>query len=78
MHQKGPALSFHPSPFRLHSFGDGSPRTTASPLEGVLNMAFRPRKKKVKRGKFWRCPKCHKQVRVHQKRCRTCHQVLKR
>ena len=41
-------------------------------------MSLRPRKKKVKRGRFRRCPKCHKQVRIHQKRCRTCHQALKK
>lgn len=38
-------------------------------------MALRPRKKKVRQTKFRRCPKCQKIVRVHQKRCRTCHQV---
>jgi hypothetical protein len=42
----------------------------------VTGMAFRPRKKMIRRSRFRRCPKCHKQVRVHQKRCRTCHQVL--
>jgi uncharacterized paraquat-inducible protein A len=39
-------------------------------------MALRPRKKATKKNKFRRCPKCQKQVRIHQKRCRTCHQVL--
>jgi len=39
-------------------------------------MALRPRKKKVKKNRFRRCPKCQKQVRIHMKRCRTCHQVL--
>jgi hypothetical protein len=41
-------------------------------------MSLRPRKKKVKRSRFGRCPKCNKQVRIHQKRCRTCHQALKK
>jgi len=27
--------------------------------------------------RYKRCPKCNKQVRLHQVRCRTCHQVLK-
>jgi hypothetical protein len=39
-------------------------------------MPKRPRKKKVRQGKYRRCPKCQKQVRIHQKRCRTCHLVL--
>ena len=30
------------------------------------------------RNRFRRCPKCQKQVRIHQKRCKTCHQVLRR
>ncbi|HEV3259142.1 MAG TPA: hypothetical protein VG013_19875 [Gemmataceae bacterium] len=38
-------------------------------------MQARPRKKKVKQSRFRRCPKCHKQIRIHTKRCRTCHQV---
>lgn len=38
--------------------------------------AARPRKKKYKKVKFRRCPKCQKVVRLHQKRCKTCHQVL--
>ena len=41
-------------------------------------MSLRPRKKKVKQGRFLRCPKCKKQIRIHQKRCRTCHQVQPR
>ena len=40
-------------------------------------MPKRPRKKPVRRSKYRRCPKCNKQVRVHQVRCRTCHQVLR-
>jgi len=39
-------------------------------------MPKRPRNKKYHKSKFWRCPKCQKQVRVHQKRCRTCHLLL--
>jgi len=39
-------------------------------------MRARPRKKAVRTSRFRRCPKCHKQVRIHQRRCRTCHQVL--
>jgi hypothetical protein len=40
-------------------------------------MPKRPRKKTVRQSKYRRCPKCNKQVRVHQRRCRTCHQVLR-
>jgi hypothetical protein len=36
-------------------------------------MPLRPRIKRVRRNRFRRCPKCQKQIRVHQKRCRTCH-----
>jgi hypothetical protein len=36
-------------------------------------MVLRPRVKKVRRNRFRRCPKCHKQIRMHTKRCRTCH-----
>jgi hypothetical protein len=39
-------------------------------------MPLRPRKKRVRRNRFRRCPKCQKQVRIHQVRCKTCHQVL--
>ena len=39
-------------------------------------MPLRPKTKKVRRNRFRRCPKCQKQVRIHMKRCRTCHQVL--
>ncbi len=41
-------------------------------------MQARPRKKKVRRARFSRCPKCGKQIRKHQVRCRTCHQVQPR
>jgi hypothetical protein len=37
----------------------------------------RPHKKKARKNRYKRCPKCNKQVRPHQVRCRTCHQVLK-
>ncbi len=40
-------------------------------------MQTRPRKKKARKNRYKRCPKCNKQVRLHQVRCRTCHQVLK-
>jgi hypothetical protein len=40
-------------------------------------MVLRPRIKKVKRNRYKRCPKCNKQVRLHQVRCKTCHQLLK-
>jgi hypothetical protein len=36
-------------------------------------MQARPRKKKVRKSRFTRCPKCHKQIRKHQVRCTTCH-----
>jgi hypothetical protein len=41
-------------------------------------MQARPRKKKVRQSRFSRCPKCGKQIRKHQVRCRTCHQVQPR
>ncbi|MFN4258959.1 MAG: hypothetical protein ACK4RK_06650 [Gemmataceae bacterium] len=40
-------------------------------------MQTRPRTRKVKRKKYSRCPKCNKQVRLHQRRCKTCHLLLK-
>ncbi|HXG11144.1 MAG TPA: hypothetical protein VNK04_15395 [Gemmataceae bacterium] len=40
-------------------------------------MVLRPHKKKVRQAKFRRCPKCGKQIRPHQRRCKTCHQVLR-
>jgi hypothetical protein len=40
-------------------------------------MQARPHKKKARNARYRRCPKCHKQVRIHQVRCRTCHQVLR-
>jgi hypothetical protein len=40
-------------------------------------MQARPRTKARRKSRFSRCPKCQKQVRLHQKRCRTCHQLLK-
>jgi hypothetical protein len=36
-------------------------------------MQARPRKKKVRRARFRRCPKCDKLLRFHKKRCPTCH-----
>lgn len=39
-------------------------------------MNSRPRRKARRRARFSRCPKCRKQIRLHQKRCRTCHQAL--
>jgi hypothetical protein len=41
-------------------------------------MRARPRIKKVKQNRFGRCPKCHKIIRAHQKRCAVCHQQLKK
>ena len=41
-------------------------------------MQTRPQTKARRKARFRRCPKCHKQVRLHQARCRTCHQKLKR
>jgi hypothetical protein len=40
-------------------------------------MQTRPRTKKAKKSRFKRCPKCNKQVRIHVRRCKTCHQLLK-
>jgi hypothetical protein len=40
-------------------------------------MQARPRKKKVRQARFSRCPKCHKQIRKHQVRCKTCHLLQK-
>ena len=40
-------------------------------------MRKRPLTKKFKKTRFSRCPKCHKQIRIHQIRCVTCHQKLK-
>jgi hypothetical protein len=37
----------------------------------------RPRTKANRKSRYSRCPKCQKQVRLHQVRCRTCHQKLK-
>lgn len=39
---------------------------------------LRPRTKKVKKSRYRRCPKCHKQIRIHTVRCRTCHLLLPR
>jgi hypothetical protein len=36
-------------------------------------MQARPRKKKVKQARFFRCAKCHTQIHKHEKRCKTCH-----
>jgi hypothetical protein len=41
-------------------------------------MRARPRVKKYKQTRFSRCPKCHKNIRMHQKRCKVCHQLLKK
>jgi hypothetical protein len=41
-------------------------------------MQTRPRKKAVRKSRYSRCPKCLKQVRKHQVRCKTCHLLLKR
>ncbi len=41
-------------------------------------MGLRPHVKKVRKNRFRRCPKCHKVIRIHQKRCRTCHLALKK
>ncbi len=40
-------------------------------------MRSRPQTKAKRKSRYSRCPKCNKQVRLHQRRCRTCHQVLK-
>jgi len=36
-------------------------------------MNGRPQVRKVKKNRYQRCPKCRKIIRLHQKRCRTCH-----
>jgi hypothetical protein len=36
-------------------------------------MQARPRKKKVRRARFKRCPKCHKLMSKNKVRCKTCH-----
>lgn len=36
-------------------------------------MVLRPRTKRVKRLRYRRCPKCNKQIRIHTRRCKTCH-----
>jgi RNA polymerase subunit RPABC4/transcription elongation factor Spt4 len=36
-------------------------------------MRARPRKKKVRQARFFRCAKCHKLIHKHEKRCKTCH-----
>lgn len=36
-------------------------------------MRARPIVKKVRKNRFLRCPKCRKIVRIHAKRCATCH-----
>ncbi|MGE3804954.1 MAG: hypothetical protein AB7K24_09810 [Gemmataceae bacterium] len=43
-------------------------------------MLARPHRKKSKRDKMdrYRCPKCNKLVRIYMRRCKTCHQLLKR
>jgi hypothetical protein len=40
-------------------------------------MTMRPHAKKWKKARYSRCPKCQKQIRAHQKRCKTCHLALK-
>jgi hypothetical protein len=40
-------------------------------------MRKRPLTKKMKKARFGRCPKCHKQFRNHQVRCTTCHNKLR-
>ncbi len=40
-------------------------------------MGLRPHTKKWKKQRFSRCPKCQKQIRAHQVRCKTCHRLLK-
>jgi hypothetical protein len=44
---------------------------------GDTTMGLRPRIKIARRARFSRCPKCNKQIRLHQKRCKTCHRALK-
>jgi hypothetical protein len=40
-------------------------------------MQTRPRTKKARQSRFSRCPKCGKQVRKDQRRCKSCHLGLK-
>jgi len=40
-------------------------------------MDKRPRTKSVRKNRYGRCPKCSKIIRLHQKRCKTCHKALK-
>ena len=37
-------------------------------------MSFRPRKKKVRQGKFARCKRCGGQIRKHIARCKKCNE----
>lgn len=54
----------------------GKPAPIAYPKEIV--MRARPHRKKSTPSRFSRCPKCGKQIRIHQVRCRTCHLALKK
>jgi hypothetical protein len=38
-------------------------------------MRARPVVKHDKKNRFKRCPKCNKQMQIHTKRCKTCHQA---
>ena len=40
-------------------------------------MRARPLTKSMKKARFSRCPKCQRQIRAHQKRCKICSQKLK-
>lgn len=40
-------------------------------------MDKRPRTKSVRKNRYSRCPKCNKQLRLHTKRCKTCHKLIK-
>jgi hypothetical protein len=81
----GPVASSHclPAAARLYKKGGettGGRRPFAlliPVVKGTPAMQARPQTKKRRKSRFKRCPKCNKQVRLHQVRCRTCHQKLK-
>ena len=45
----------------------------ACPTQEGLAVQTRPRKKKVRKARFKRCPKCNKLMAKNKVRCKTCH-----